>query len=605
MVNASRLFAAVCAAASLAACGGGTGETTTRRAAVDATVVAGTVTGLGQFAVDGATYDVADATVGVELDAAAETAASVAALKVGQQVEVQTADGRAAKVLVRATVVGAVEGVDAANARFTAVGQTLHVTETTVFEGVSGLAELRVGDRVEVHGTLNAGGEVVATRVEVRPADATVRVRAAGLAAEHDAAAKTFKLGALVVDYAAATVKPEGATIGNGVPVLVYSDQLPSGGRLVARAVRVALKPALEGRRFVIGGLVTEAAADGKTFKVNGIAVDASAAEVLGPGNPTFADIRNMTLVRVEGAFTTRGGAVELKATRVWIVPAAERRRIVLLGQVTDFVSAASFKVRGTPVDGSAAALRNGSAADLKDGAFVLVKGRIAGDIVRAEEITFLTPPAGQVFRLSGVVSDYDAAAGTFKLLAIPMRLATDAVFEGGTRADFGNGDWVDVTGSFDGTAFVVTRVRFKPALPAPLAIVLTGTVADLTATGFKLNGTAIAIDSATRIEGGPLANGQFVVVHARCAAASAMPSCELVATRIEVQREVAAARLIGPISDFVSRSDFRVQGQRVNASAASFVGGTEADLANGVHVHVAGDLSGGVVLASRLAFLR
>ncbi|MCX8005052.1 MAG: DUF5666 domain-containing protein, partial [Burkholderiaceae bacterium] len=296
------------------------------------------------------------------------------------------------------------------------------------------------------------------------------------------------------------------------------------------------------------------------------------------------------------------GGAVVLKAQRVWIVPAAEGRRIVLTGQVTDFASAASFKVRGTPVDGSAAMLRNGTAADLREGAFVMVKGRIAGAVVRAEEIAFLTPPLGQEFRLAGIVHDYDPAAATFRLLGIPMRLAGDAVFEGGTRADLGNGVRVEVSGRFDGTAFVVAKVRFKPQ-PAALSIVLNGSIADLTATGFKLNGTAVAIDAATRIEGGPLANGQFVEVHARCVAA-AMPSCDLIAVQIEVQRDVAGARLYGPITDYLSRADFRVQGQRIDASGAQLVGGSEADLGNGVLVRVSGELRGGVVRASRVTFL-
>lgn len=531
-----RLLAAAAAAALIAACGGGTGETTTTRTASDTTVVAGTVTGLGAFAVDGVAYDAAGAAVAVEVDPRAEVAAKMADLKVGQQVELQLVAGKVAKVLARATVIGAVEAIDLAGARFKAVGQTVRVTGTTLFDGVSGLGTLAVGDRVQVHGTLDAAGQIVATRVEVRPADGVVRVRAGGLVKDHDAAAKTFKLGDLTVDYAAAVIKPEGATIANGGLVFVFSDQLPHDGRLIARAVRVLKRPVLDGHHVVIGGLVTDAAADGKTFKVNGIAVDASDAQLLGPNDPTFADVRNMTLVRVAGTFGGSGSSLGLKAERVWIVPADESRRVVLLGQVTDFVSQASFKVHGTPVNGTGAVLRNGVAADLRDGAFVLVKGHVEGDVARAEEIVFLTPPPGQVLHLFGVVRDYDAAASTFKLLAIPMRLAPEATFEGGTRADFGDGDLAEVTGSFDGSAFVVTHVRFR-LTPLPLDILLSGAVADLTPTGFKLNGVPVTIEPATIIVGGPLANGQLVEVQARCAPVMGpLPSCPLIAVRIAVQ---------------------------------------------------------------------
>ena len=83
------------------------------------------------------------------------------------------------------------------------------------------------------------------------------------------------------------------------------------------------------------------------------------------------------------------------------------------------------------------------------------------------------------------------------------------------------------------------------------------------------------------------------------------MPACDLVATRIEVERDVASAWLLGPITDFVSKADFRVQGQRVDASGARFIGGTDADLANGVRVRVAGQLSAGTVVAFSVTFLR
>ena len=55
-----------------------------------------------------------------------------------------------------------------------------------------------------------------------------------------------------------------GAKIEDDVFVTVYSDQLPAAGTLAAKAVRVVKMPTLEGRRLHIGGLVTEAAADGK-----------------------------------------------------------------------------------------------------------------------------------------------------------------------------------------------------------------------------------------------------------------------------------------------------------------------------------------------------
>ncbi|MCX8113445.1 MAG: DUF5666 domain-containing protein, partial [Burkholderiaceae bacterium] len=545
-------------------------------------------------------YDDSQAVVAFDVDPRAEAPATIADLKVGMQVEGSVREGKLTKVFVRATVIGPVQSIDLAASSFKVVGQTVKVIATgdgrTMFEGASGLADLKVDDWVEVHGTIDADKNVVATRVEVKLPTGEIKVRAGGIATNVDDSAKTFKLGDLTVDYKNAVIKPDGAKIENDALVFVFSDRLPAGNTLTAKAVRVAT-PSLEGRRFIVGGLVTDASADGKTFKVNGIAIDASNAELKGGQNPTFADIRNMALVRVEGTLSGTGAAVVLKATRVWIVPASESRRIVLAGQVTDFVSAASFKVRGTPVDADMATFKNGAKDDLKDGAFVLVKGRIDGDVVRADEVIFGVPPKDVPFRLLGVVKDFDPAAKTFTLLGIPMRLADMAKFEGGTLADFGNGDLVEVRGAFDGTAFVVTEVRFRSGMPP--VIYAEGVISGVTATGFQLNGATFKVTSTTQIVNGPLANGQRVEVVAHWAGG------EVVADRVEVQMPGATARLMGPITDFVSKADFKVQGVAVDASAATFENGAEADLANGRFVRVIGVLDAGTVKASSVKFLR
>jgi hypothetical protein len=52
-------------------------------------------------------------------------------------------------------------------------------------------------------------------------------------------------------------------------------------------------------------------------------------------------------------------------------------------------------------------------------------------------------------------------------------------------------------------------------------------------------------------------------------------------------------------------RADFKVNGQQVDASAATLNGGTEAQLANGVLVRIKGALDAGVVKATEVSFLR
>ena len=590
-------------AASLAACGGG-GDKSQPAAPDTSAAISGTVTGFGGMAsggvvVDGVAYDDSNALIALDIDPRAETPATTGALKIGQQVEAMSSDGRLTKVLVRATAMGPVQSVDLMASSFKVVGQTVKVVTTgegrTLFEGVTDLAGLKVNDWVEVHGTIDVDKNIVATRVEVKSAMGTVAVRAGGIVKEHNGTARTFKLGELTVSYANATIKPDGAVIANDVLVFVYSDTLPAGNTLAAKAVRV-VNPTLEGRKFVLGGLVTDYVSI-SNFRVMGVKVDASAAEIKGGQGASAADIRNMALVRVEGAISGAGGVVVLKAARVWIIPASEMRRVVLAGQVTDFASAASFKVRGVPVNADMAEFKRGAKTDLANGAFVLIKGRIDGTVIKADEVIFDTPPRNVSFRLFGVVANYDAAAKTFTLLGIPMKLDAAATFRNGVAADFSNGDLVEVRGMFDGTVFVVTEVEFKPSALAPL-VYLTGVLSDVTATSFKLNGATVKIDAMTRIEGGPLVNGQYVEVKA------ALVAGELIAREIEVQVAGAQAVVYGTITDFVSAANFKVNAQSIDASAAMFRGGTAADLANGKRVKVMGALSGGKIMASVVQFL-
>jgi hypothetical protein len=622
-------IAAIVAATLLVACGGGeapgTATTSTSTSAVtpptastpnpntpvdpasaEATV-SGTVTGFAStVAVDGVDYTArADATVALDIDPRAETAATMADVKLGQQVEVALdTSGLATKLFVRAAAIGPVESIDLNGASFKVLGQTIKVVTTgdakTVFEGIEDLSKLKVGDFTEVHGTLDATQNIVATRVEVKPAAGVIKVRAGGIAKMVDATKKTFKLGELTINFTSAVVMPDGAKVENDVFVYVYSDQLPTAGNLVAKAVRVVKMPTLEGRRLHFGGLVTEAVKD-KKFKVNGLAVDATDAEIKGGQNASITSITLLALVRVEGTLTVPATGPVLKATRIWVIPASEQRRVVLTGQVSGFTKLADpFTVRGVPVKVDMATnYKGGKVDDLKNSAFVTVVGRIDKDHVIADEVRFDTPPRGMEFKLFGVVSGYNAMTGEFKLLGISMKLAPNAVFEGGVKADFSNDDVVEVKGAFDGTVFLVGKVEFKSGVITP-SIYLEGAITNVTLTGFTLNGATIKIDANTVIKNGPLANNQRVEVRAQLVGA------DVVAREVEVQVPSATARLMGPVTD-VKPADktFVVRGQLVTWSATTvFKGGVATDLSNGDWVKVEATLAGGKVNATTISFL-
>jgi hypothetical protein len=576
-------------------------------AMADATV-SGTVTGFAStVAVDGVDYTGrADVTVALDIDPRTETAATMADVKLGQQVEVALdASGLATKLFVRAAAIGPVESIDLVGASFKVLGQTIKVVTTgdakTVFEGVDDLSKLKVGDWTEVHGTLDEKQNVLATRVEAKPAAGEIKVRAGGIAKMVDAAKKTFKLGDLTINFTNAVVMPDGAKIENDVFVYVYSDQLPTAGNLVAKAVRVAKMPTLEGRRLHIGGLVTTAIDAKKQFKVNGLAVDATDAEIKGGQNASVTSITLLAMVRVEGTLTVPATGPVLKATRIWVIPASEQRRVVLTGQVSGFTKLADpFTVRGVPVKvETGTTYKGGKVDDLKNSTFVTIVGRIDGANVKADEVRFDTPPRGMEIKLFGVVSEYKAADGTFKLLGLAMKLAPNAVFEGGVKGDFANDKVVEIKGAFDGAVFLVGKVEFKSGVIAP-SIYLEGAITNVSAAGFTLNGATIKIDAATVIKNGPLVNNQRVEVRAQLVGA------DVVAREVEVQVPSVTARLMGPISD-VKAADktFVVRGQLVTWTATTvFKGGVATDLSNGDWVKVEATLAAGKVNATTVSFL-
>jgi hypothetical protein len=307
-------------------------------------------------------------------------------------------------------------------------------------------------------------------------------------------------------------------------------------------------------------------------------------------------------LVRVEGTLAVPATGPVLNATRIWVIPASEQRRVILTGQVSGFTKLADpFTVRGVQVKvGTATTYKGGKVDDLKNSAFVTVVGRIDKDHVNADEVRFDTPPRGMELKLFGVVSGFDAMKGEFKLLGISMKLAPNTVFEGGVKADFSNDDVVEVKGAFDGTVFLVSKVEFKSGVITP-SIYLEGAITNVTATGFTLNGATIKIDAATTvIKNGPLANNQRVEVRAQLVGA------DVVAREVEVQVPSATARLMGPISD-VKAADktFVVRGQLVTWSATTvFKGGAATDLSNGDWVKVEATLAAGKVNATTVSFL-
>jgi Domain of unknown function (DUF5666) len=106
--------------------------------------------------------------------------ATAKALSVGQKVKIKVEDGEASEVEVDLEVRGAITAIDTTAGTITVAGRTVKLPTGARVDldgdddtsekgkGKEALANLKVGDFVEVTGTTDANGDVVASKVEVK-----------------------------------------------------------------------------------------------------------------------------------------------------------------------------------------------------------------------------------------------------------------------------------------------------------------------------------------------------------------------------------------------------------------------------------------------------
>ncbi|MCX7207082.1 MAG: DUF5666 domain-containing protein [Proteobacteria bacterium] len=624
---------ALVASVGLYACGGGSGgsssETTpvaTTPTSVPTTVptavptpapsggayAQGTVTGFGSVIIDGVTLDDSSASFKVEQDPSLSSTGTSNDIKLGMKVESdQGSDDKIKTLTALPEVYGKISELQV-GVGFKLAGQTIKVSTDaaapTVFEGASVLADLLVGDIVEVHGSRDAAGVIVATRIERKDPASAVMVRVVGVVSALDNTAKTLVVSGLTVNFSGAKLRPEGVVLENGQLIAAWSDQAISAANVMtAKALKVRKPQAGDGLKMQIGGLIAGLDVKAVSFKIGEVLVDASRAKF---ESGVVADLANGKAVRVGGVWQTD----KLVAVGVKFVKDSADAKIELKGPVTDYISLASFKVRGALVDASTAKIEGGTADNLANGVLVKLEGSIASGVVNAKSLKIETStgtstsakPDQLVRTFPGEVKDYVVSSGKFTLAGVSqaMQLTDKTVYlntgsdKVAVKADFANGKKVTVRGEVIADVLQVREVKFMATKVEPVK--LGGVVSGVSSSQFKLNGVLILWSSTTPIEGGTsasLVNGVKVEV-------SVLKSADqLQAQKIEIKGRASTLEVKGALSDFVSVSDFKVAGQKTDASKAEFKDGKSSDLANGRVVEVKGALSNGVLIATRVSF--
>jgi hypothetical protein len=267
-------------------------------------IALGPITGFGSVHVNGIQFTTTGTTISIEGAAAGE-----AQLKVGQIVEVRGTlngsanTGTATTITAADQLEGPVQSVDVPGLSFTVLGNIVRVTGTTVFDDsfpTPSLAGLTVGQWVEVYGLRNSAGDVVATRVEPKPAGGEIELN--GTVSALDTNARTFRLGNATISYG--NVTPQG-TLANGACAEVKGTSFV-GTTLTATRVEIKSCGLTAANNDVgrIEGFVTRfaSAAD---FDVGAQRVSTSASTTYVGGTAT--DLALNRRVEVEGTFNSTG----------------------------------------------------------------------------------------------------------------------------------------------------------------------------------------------------------------------------------------------------------------------------------------------------------
>jgi hypothetical protein len=349
----------------LIACGGDGGITAGVGSGGTGSAVSGPVTGFGSVFVNGVRFD--DSAASVSIDDAPGVRDS---LRLGMMVEIDSssdlslATGIANSITSFSYAKGPISGktVDT----LTVLGLTITVTPGTAFEGVSGLAALRAGDVVEVHGIPDGLDGLKATYIKKQDSN-DKDVRLVGLVKDWRSTDRTFTLYGTRIQYPSGMQLPNG--MDNNVVVRVKGVSQPASVPLAIDAsnIRAVTTSSVskEGWHVEVYGIVTEL--DSSNFKIDGLKIDASSAQ-----------LEQVTLAngaRVEAEGTIVNGI--LRASKVKSEDDSRGVEVELHGSISDVdPDAKTFLLRNVLVtwNTNTAFDQPFGADDLKDGANVEVK---------------------------------------------------------------------------------------------------------------------------------------------------------------------------------------------------------------------------------------
>jgi hypothetical protein len=427
----------------------------------------GPITGFGSVFVNGVEYVTSNAQILIDQQPGTE-----AQLHAGQVVTIKgsvNADGvtgTATEVSFGGDVQGPVTQIDLTTNTLVVLGQTVRITGSTLFDDSlqpADLTSLQTGSLVEVSGFSNGAGEIVASRVDLKPAGSNLQVK--GVIQALDPAAHTFRINALTVDYSTSSTMP---TLANGSVVEVQGTTLTSTGTLVAARVDVpqGLGTTLNQRLDIEGIITTFTSSMNFALQGQSVTTDANTQLVL-HGVTLGLDVE----VDVQGTVNASGTLV---AKKVEVRP----QSLSLVRGLVDSVTAASntVSVLGVNITTSTSTELNDKSSqhvrlfrltDLRAGDYVEVHGT-EGQPGTLSASTLERDNAENRSYLQGTA--LNVAAPSLTVLGVTVTTNAQTHFEGPGRTASGAATFfsqaanqiVKVRGSFSGGVLTADQARIE-----------------------------------------------------------------------------------------------------------------------------------------------
>ena len=430
-------------------------------------LVVGPIGGFGSIIVNGVEYDTSQAEIIV--DGAPGTEADLA---VGQIVTVSGSVSGTSRSAERVefddNVQGPIESIDLVNGTMVVLGQTVIVNDATSFDddiSPDSLEGLSVGDVVEVSGNPDADGNIVATRIELEDPGEDFEVT--GIVSNHDAAARTFMINALLVDYSVAMLEDfDSGEPADGDLVEVEGNQFGANGELIATEVEFKgddLDDDIDDDTEIeIEGLITRFVSP-TDFDVAGFPVTTDSQTQFEDG--TIDDLALNVRIEVDGRLNAQG---VLLAREIDFEDDGNAR----IDAIVDNVDAANNQLTmlgilvevgpQTRIEDKRDDLRPFSIDDINAGDWLEVRGNESGAMsISATRVE--RDDAEQESRIRGIARN--VAEPSFEILGLAIDTDANTEFDGTTRVDFfatAEGRLVQADGNLVGDRFLATEVEFE-----------------------------------------------------------------------------------------------------------------------------------------------